>query len=100
MVTKDVDKDIEKACIGGCIASLRIWFDNYYYQCKDDNFRALFVIGAGVPIGSDICYFDRDARGFWYIAAGECALHMIEVFVKGIPVGIKAGKTQNELRAI
>ncbi len=28
-------------------------------------------------------------RGFWYIAAFVFALHLAEVFIKGIPVGKK-----------
>lgn len=63
-VTIDVVKDIEKACIGGCLASLRTGFDDYYYQGKDNNFKAVFIIGAGVPIGDKIYYFDRDANAY------------------------------------
>lgn len=33
-------------------------------------------------------------KGFWYIAAGLFALHLAEVFIKGIPVGLKAGKSR------
>lgn len=33
-------------------------------------------------------------RGFWYIVAGVFALHLVEVFAKGIPVGTKAGKSK------
>lgn len=32
--------------------------------------------------------------GFWYIVAGVFALHLIEVFVKGISVGTKVGKSK------
>ena len=34
------------------------------------------------------------AKGFWYIAIGLFALHFIEVFIKGISVGTKAGKSK------
>lgn len=34
-------------------------------------------------------------KGFWYIVAGVFALHLIEVFVKGISVGTKAGKSKS-----
>lgn len=34
------------------------------------------------------------AKGFWYIAAAVLALHLAEVFIKGIPVGVKAGKSK------
>lgn len=33
-------------------------------------------------------------KGFWYIAVGIFALHFVEVFIKGIPIGAKAGKTK------
>jgi len=33
------------------------------------------------------------ANGLWYIPAAILALHIVEVFVKGIPIGKKAGKS-------
>lgn len=33
-------------------------------------------------------------KGFSYIVVGVFALHYLEVFLKGIPVGIKAGKSK------
>jgi len=63
-VTKDVVKEIERACLGGCLASLRTGFDDLYYQGKDTNFQATFVIGAGIPVGDNVYYFDRDANAY------------------------------------
>jgi len=34
------------------------------------------------------------AKGFWYIAVGIFILHFLEIFIKGIPVGTKAGKSK------
>lgn len=64
MVTKDLVRQIEKACIGGCVASLRTGFDYLFYQEKDLNFKATVVIGAGIPIEGKTYYFDRDAKAY------------------------------------
>ena len=63
-VTKSLVREIEKACVGGCVASLRTGFDDYYYQGKNNNFKAVFVIGEGVPVGDKVYYFDRDAKAY------------------------------------
>lgn len=63
-VTKEDVRNIEKACIGGCVASLRTGFDDYYYQGKNNKFKAVIVIGEGIPIGGKIYYFDRDGKAY------------------------------------
>lgn len=63
-VTPEVVRQIEKACIGGCVASLRTGFDDLYYQGKDTNFKATFIIGSGIPIDGKTYYFDRDANAY------------------------------------
>lgn len=64
MVTKKIVKQIEKACIGGCVASLRTGFDYLYYQEKDLKFSATVILGAGILIEDKIYYFDRDANAY------------------------------------
>ncbi len=34
------------------------------------------------------------AKGMFYIAAAVFALHFAEIFLKGIPIGIKSGKSK------
>jgi len=63
-VTKELVREIEKACVGGCVASLRTGFDDYYYQGKDNSFKAVIVLGEGVPVGNEVYYFDRDAKAY------------------------------------
>ena len=63
-VTKEMVRDIEKACIGGCLASLRTSFDDYYYQGYDTSIKGVFVMGTGISIGDKIYYFDKDANAY------------------------------------
>lgn len=63
-VTNEMVREIEKACIGGCIASLRTGFDYLYYQSKDLKFKATVVVGEGIPIDGKTYYFDRDANAY------------------------------------
>ena len=63
-VTKETVREIERACVGGCVASLRTGFDDLYYQGKDTGFKAVVVLGEGIPIDGKTYYFDRDANAY------------------------------------
>jgi len=52
---------------------------------KVNKILTIFVWAAGIYLWI--------ANGFWYVAAAVFALHLAEVFMKGIPIGKRAGKS-------
>jgi hypothetical protein len=62
---------LENTCRGGCLAAVRYAFDMLYYEGARRDFKAVIVIGAGVPVNGEACYFDREGRRY---TAAEVAL--------------------------
>jgi uncharacterized protein (DUF362 family) len=63
-ITPEVVKNIEKACVGGCLAATREGFDMYRYQDLDCNFKVAVILGTGTRVGDQKYYFDRDGTPF------------------------------------
>lgn len=63
-VTRDMVKEIEKACVGGCLAALRQGFDMFYYEGLNNNFEMAVFLGAGSEINGQKYYFNRDGEAF------------------------------------
>jgi len=55
---------IESACDGGCIPSLRTAFDYIRYMGLPTDFHLVIVLGSGIQIGDQNYYFDRDGKAY------------------------------------
>jgi uncharacterized protein (DUF362 family) len=63
-VTPEMVVQIERACIGGCLAAVRQGFEMFYYEGLNNNFEMAVIIGGGVDIKGRRYYFDRDGRAY------------------------------------
>lgn len=65
-VTPKVVKEIEKACLGGCTASIRTALENIKYQGHSTDFELTIIIGTGMDIQGEKYYFDKKGRAYNY----------------------------------
>ncbi|MBD3190416.1 MAG: DUF362 domain-containing protein [Candidatus Heimdallarchaeota archaeon] len=82
-VTPEIVKEIEKACLGGCTASIRTALENIKYQGHSTEFELTIIIGTGIEIQGEKYYFDKKSRAYGYsdieklsgkkIAMGNCS---------------------------
>ncbi|MFI3237704.1 MAG: DUF362 domain-containing protein [Lachnospiraceae bacterium] len=89
-VTKEIARELEMACDGGCLAALRSGFDYIIYsQNPKYDFPLTVVVGGGVLIDGVRYWFDRDANAFSeeqirqskkpILTLGNCALVLKDV---------------------
>lgn len=89
-VTKEVARELEMACDGGCLAALRSGFDYVIYSPKPKyDFPLIVVVGGGVLIDGVRYWFDREGKAFSedevrqsqkpILTLGNCALVLKDV---------------------
>ena len=71
-IAPETVREMERACLGGCVPSVNVIFETIAHLGQPTDFEAVLVIGAGVEIGGGRFYYDAD--GIPYDAAAIAAL--------------------------
>ena len=84
-----VVQEIEQACVGGCLASVRTGLDYIKYMGHPTDFPLVIIIGEGIKIEGQIYYFDKKGEAYSSkdiaamphkkLAMGTCTFHLKEV---------------------
>ena len=95
-VTRETVAEIEKACVGGCLAALRQGFEMFYYEGLKNDFELAVFLGAGTKVNGETYYFDRDGNAYTKeqlkglkmkkLAFGSCTKHladMADLYIEG-----------------